>query len=292
MSDILVLGALHYDVVVDAPRLPGIDETLPGTQVDYRFGGKGGNQAVAAARMGAKVAMAGRVGRDTAAGTLRAALEAAGVDVTQVKDTDAATGMSVAITLPSGDYGAVIVSGANLLNDGKVDLSNPPKTVILQNEIPEAANLSIVRRLSPDVRLIVNAAPARPLHDEIAARTDILIVNRVEAGALTGRDDPFDAVKELADRLHGAALLTMGDRGLIFAHQDKTRLMPSHRVDVVSTHGAGDMFVGALASSLTAGEFPLDAVGFANAAAALFVSRPIASRSTLDADDVRDFMVR
>ncbi len=292
MSDILVLGALHHDVVVDAPRLPQIDETLPGTHVDYRFGGKGGNQAVAAARMGARVAMAGRVGRDTAARIIRAALDAADVDASQVRDTDATTGMSVAITLPSGDYGAVIVSGANLLNDGDVDLSNPPKTVILQNEIPEAANLALVRRIPSKVRLIVNAAPARPLNDQIAARTDILVVNRVEAEALTGLTRSMDAAMALARRVKGGVVLTMGGDGLIFVHDGETRLLPSRKVDVVSTHGAGDMFVGALAARLTAGDFPLDAVDFANAAAALFVSLPIASRNRVTADAVRAFMAR
>lgn len=292
MSDILVLGALHYDVVVDAPRLPGLDETLPGTRVDYRFGGKGGNQAVAAARMGAKVAMAGRIGRDAAARTIRAALAAAGVDASLVRDTDTTSGMSVAITLPSGEYGAVIVSGANLLNDGEIDLTHPPKTVILQNEIPEAANLALVRRLPPEVRLIVNAAPARPLHREIAARTDILVVNRPEAEALTQKDKPLDAAKALAERHRGAVLLTRGGNGLIYADQAETRLLPARKVDVVSTHGAGDMFVGALAARLTAKDFPLDAVDFANAAAALFVSLPIDARDSLNERAVRKFMAR
>lgn len=292
MSDILVLGALHYDVVVDAPRLPGIDETLPGTSVDYRFGGKGGNQAVAAARMGGSVAMAGRVGRDTAATSLRSALEAAGVDATQVKGTDAATGMSVAITLPSGDYGAVIVSGANRLNDGVVDLPASLQTVILQNEIPPAANLALVRRLPGNVRLIVNAAPARTLDEEIAARTDLLVVNRVEAEALTAHAEPTEAAKALAETSRGSVLLTMGADGLIIADRGETRHLPARKVDVVSTHGAGDMFVGALAAHLTDGDPRDEAVEFANAAAALFVSLPIAARGSLTAGDVRDFMAR
>ncbi len=109
MSGIVVLGALNHDVVVDAPRMPRLDETLPGMRVDCRFGGKGGNQARAAARMGAQVAMAGRVGRDSAAETIRTAMDAAGVEHSLVLETDAPTGMSVAISLPSGEYGAVIV---------------------------------------------------------------------------------------------------------------------------------------------------------------------------------------
>lgn len=292
MSDILVLGALHYDVVVDAPRLPEVDETLPGTAVDYRFGGKGGNQAVAAARMGARVAMAGRVGRDGAAETILAALEVAGVDASQVREVDQPTGMSVAITLPSGEYGAVIVSGANLSNDGKADLSAPPKTVILQNEIPEAANVALARALPPEMRLIVNAAPARPLNDEIAARTDMLIVNHGEAEALTGLADPLKAAKALEPMVRGMAVVTLGAGGLIAVDKSETRLLPARKVNVVSAHGAGDMFVGALAASVTAGEWPLDALQFAVDAAGLFVSLPIRSRQRIDVDAVRAFSGR
>lgn len=292
MSGILVLGALHYDVVVDAPRLPGVDETLPGVAVDYRFGGKGGNQAVAAALMGARVGMAGRVGRDAPAGVLRTALEAAGVDAALVREIGAPTGMSVAITLPSGDYGAVIVSGANLENDGRIAWEDPPGTVLIQNEIPEAANLELVRRLPHGTRLIVNAAPARPVSDEIARRTDVLIVNRVEAEALTGEASAAEAARALASRSRGAVVVTMGERGLVSVDGDETRHFPAHKVDVVSTHGAGDMFAGALAAHLTEGRPLQDAIGFAAAAAALFVSTPISERSSVDRRAVEAFLVR
>lgn len=281
MSGVLVLGALHHDVVVDAPRLPAVDETLPGTGVDYRFGGKGGNQAVAAARMGAKVAMAGRVGRDEAAATILTALDAAGVDRSLVLETDAPTGMSVAITLPTGDYGAVIVSGANLENDGNVFWSVPPATVLLQNEIPESANLALVRRLPSETLLIVNAAPASPLPDDLAARTDVLVLNRVEAEGLTGATDPENAARDLEGLVRGTVVLTLGADGVVLAHDGKVSHHPAFRVDVVSTHGAGDMFAGALAARLTDGD-PMDvALRFAQAAAALFVSAPIARRAEI-----------
>lgn len=281
MSRVLVLGALHHDVVVDAPRLPAVDETLPGTGVDYRFGGKGGNQAVAAALMGASVSMAGRVGRDEAAAAILSALNEAGVDRAGVLEADAPTGMSVAITLPSGDYGAVIVSGANLENDGNVFWNVPPATVLLQNEIPESANLALVRRLPSETLLIVNAAPARPLPDDLAARTDVLVLNRVEAEALTGATDPEDASRALEGLVRGTVVLTLGADGAMLAHGGQVSHHPAFRVEVVSTHGAGDMFTGALAARLTDGE-PMDlALRFAQAAAALFVSAPIARRAEI-----------
>ena len=150
MSGLTVLGALHHDVVVDAPGLPRVDETLVGQGADYRFGGKGGNQAVAAARMGAKVSMLGRVGRDTTGQLMLAALDAAGVERGGVTKVDAATGMSVAITQPDGSYGAVIVSGANLANDGALPPGPPPKVALVQNEVPAAANQRFALGLPED----------------------------------------------------------------------------------------------------------------------------------------------
>lgn len=290
MSRILVLGALHYDVVVDAPRLPGIDETLPGSAVDYRFGGKGGNQAVAAARMGADVVMAGRVGRDEAARMICAALDAARVDRSLVLETDGPTGMSVAISLPGGDYGAVIVPGAIRENDGDVSWEHAPATVLLQNEIPEAANLTMASRLPAETRLIVNAAPARALPEALAQRIDLLIVNRVEAGHMSGRSDPVAAAVALAPTIKGSVILTQGGEGAILADKDCVSHFPAFPVEAVSAHGAGDMFTGALAAHLTAGATTPDALRFAQAAAALFVASPIAERDRVTREAVAAFL--
>ena len=292
MSDILVLGALHHDVVVDAPRLPALDETLPGSSVDYRFGGKGGNQAVAAARMGARVSMAGRIGRDPSARSILAALDAAGVDRSLVLEASGPTGMSVAITLPSGEYGAVIVSGANLENDGRVSWRRPPGTVVIQNEIPSEANLAFVRSLSGDTCLIFNAAPTREIPQAVLARTDVLVVNRGEAAALSGCTSPKDSVGVLAGKVRGAVVLTMGGDGLIWSAEGKTGAMSAHPVAAVSAHGAGDMFVGAVAARLEAGAALTEALEFARAAAALFVSSPVASRKNVDARAVEQFLDR
>ncbi|MBY0396923.1 MAG: ribokinase, partial [Thermoleophilia bacterium] len=143
-ADILVAGALHLDVVVTAPRLPRLDETLPGTSVAYPLGGKAGNQAMAAARMGARVALAGRVGTDAAGPRLISALDEGGVDRTQVRTVAGESGMSVAIVTEGGGYGAVIVPGVNRTIDaGEIVVERGTRLLLLQNEIAETVNLSL-----------------------------------------------------------------------------------------------------------------------------------------------------
>lgn len=278
MTRLLVLGALHHDVVVDAPRLPRLDETLPGTGVDTRFGGKGGNQAMAAARMGAAVAMAGRIGDDATGQGLLAVLGAAGIDHSAVAKGTGPTGMSVAITNPQGDYGAVIVSGANLENDGQV-ASATATVALIQNEIPVAANRRFAAALPGACRLIWNAAPARAWDDDLCARCDLLVVNRVEAGDMVGTADSEQAVMTLFGKVRGDVVVTLGGDGALTADAGGLRHCPARRVTPVSTHGAGDMFTGALAAQLMNDRPLADAVAFAQAAAGLFVAAAIADRA-------------
>lgn len=276
---VLVLGALHWDVVVDAPHLPVLGETLFGTSVDYRFGGKGGNQAVAAARLGAKVAMIGRVGRDAAGDACLKTLDDAGVDRSGVLQVDGATGMSVAITDTEGEYGAVIVSGANLENDGLAQVPGDSRLCLIQNEVPEHANLELARRLPDACRLILNIAPARELSDRLAARTDILIANAVEAVDLTGLRDPENAARDIAERGIETVIVTLGGDGLVMLHEGELHHEAAQPVPVISTHGAGDMFAGALAAALSGGKEMLAAVRFGQNAAAHLISRPISERN-------------
>jgi ribokinase len=288
---ILVVGALHLDVVVDAPHLPALDETVVGHSVAYRFGGKGGNQAVAAARMGGQVAMAGCVGPDRFGDQILAALDAAGVDRTGVRIAQGASGMSVAIVDAAGDYGAVIVSGVNRALDGTaVHLPPGLRTIVLQNEVPEAVNRAIAARAAPAVRIILNAAPARPMAPDLMARVDLLIVNRGEAAALAGTADPKEAARRLSDQGPGAVIVTLGAEGLICARPGEPPLAQgAPAVRVISTHGAGDAFVGALAAGLTQGTALPDALALAQAMAALTVATPPDDRAAITPDAVRAF---
>jgi ribokinase len=216
--EVFVVGALHLDVVVDAPHLPSLDETVVGTAVAYRFGGKGGNQAVAAARMGARVAMAGCVGRDRFGGMILAALDAAGVERGQVREVDGASGMSVAIVDAAGDYGAVIVSGVNR-EIGRVAVPASARVVVLQNEVPEAVNVAVAAGAG-GCRVVLNAAPARAVAAELLARVDVLVVNRGEAAALAGTEDPEAAAVALRALGPRVAVVTLGGEGLVAASAD------------------------------------------------------------------------
>ncbi|MEM9796139.1 MAG: PfkB family carbohydrate kinase [Pseudomonadota bacterium] len=258
---VLVFGSLHWDVIVRAPRLPALDETLIGEAATYRFGGKGGNQALAAAHSGARVVMAGAVGEDEAAGRLLAELDAAGIDRTAVARVPGPSGMSVAIDT-GGDYGAVVVSGANLKVMAPVP-SSDTGVVLIQNEVPEAANLALARALPDDATLILNAAPARRVAPDLMARVDILVVNRVEAAQM--------GAAAFGDHV---TIVTRGADGLTLHRDGMETHVPARSVPVVSTHGAGDAFCGALAAALAEGVAFADALDAAQSFAARHISRP------------------
>jgi ribokinase len=286
--EVFVVGALHLDVVVDAPHLPALDETVVGSAVAYRFGGKGGNQAVAAARMGARVAMAGRVGRDRFGEMILAALDEAGVQRWGVLEVPGASGMSVAIVDAQGDYGAVIVSGVNR-EIGDVAVPAGAKVVVLQNEVLEAVNLRVAAAAG-DARVVLNAAPARELPAALMARVDVLVVNRGEAAALAGVADPEAAAVALRAKGPGVVIVTLGGDGLVAASAEGVVRMAAPRVEVVSTHGAGDAFTGALAARLAKGDALAEALRFAQGAAALTVATDPERRGALTDGKVRAFL--
>lgn len=277
---LLVVGALHWDVVVRAPRLPRLDETLRGQDVAYRLGGKGGNQALAAARAGADVAFAGRIGGDDAGEAMYAQLREAGVDLRQLQWGDGASGMSAAIVTQSGEYGAVIVSGENHAFDLS-DLAIPEgcQWVMLQNEmvrelLPAAAALA----RQAGARVMWNAAPAGDVRAADLALIDTLIVNRVEAADLIGAplsDSPQEAVAALAHRAPGAEIvLTLGGQGVAFAAPGQRPVhSPARAVEVRSTHGAGDVFVGSFAARRLDGSTLAEAVEAGQDAAAAHISQ-------------------
>lgn len=298
----VVLGSLHLDILVHASDRPKKGETLPGDTWGYKAGGKGGNQAVSAAQFGAQASMVGRVGNDDFGKRLLSHLTNAGVDAEHVyADPDAGSGMSVAIIDAEGDYGAVIVSGANLRLSNK-DLEEARKVIrsaqvlVLQNEILEATNVAAAQ-LAKDyhVRVILNAAPARQLGRDLSANVDILVVNAVEAEMICGV-----AVTNLSEAAEAAALLseqvanvvvTAGGLGLAVAeHGNSPYAEAAHPVKLIDTHGAGDAFIGALAARWASGASVAEAVRFANAAAALFVSTPTDQKNTVTSDQVTRFL--
>ncbi|MER8371260.1 ribokinase [Mesorhizobium sp. M1338] len=288
---VTVFGSLHYDIMVDAPDRPRKGETVTGHAWHPKCGGKGGNQAVSAARAGVRAAMIGAVGDDDFGRALLANLDRASVDRRFVRvAAGAGSGMSVAIFDQGGDYGAVIVSGSNLtLGDADIaaasEMMSQTAVLLLQNEVPEAANIAAARVVKAQGgRVVLNAAPARKLSGDLIAMVDILVVNAIEAEFLASTavvetlDGASQAARLLAD-LCSVAIVTAGGEGVACCDRaGEAFALPAIPVKVVSTHGAGDEFVGALAAGLARGRTPRAAVTAANAASALLVSTPEAER--------------
>ena len=285
---VVVLGSLHYDIIMDAPDRPRKGETLAGRSWRPKCGGKGGNQAVAAAQRGATTRMVGAVGRDDFGEALLANLDRAGVERTGVAILDgAASGMSVAIFDDEGDYGAVIVSGSNLaiaMDQCGEDILRDADVLVLQNEIPEDINRAAACMARPlGVRTILNAAPARAFVTDLPAFVDILVVNAIEAEMLGGGSvgsgtDALRAANALTAQF-AAVLVTAGGDGVAYADRSGgEHRVPAIPVVVASTHGAGDMFVGTLATELARDSTMSTAIDAANRAAAKLVATPEADR--------------
>lgn len=284
MSKIVVTGSLHYDIMLQAHHRPEKGETVIGSSCAYKFGGKGGNQAVSAAMAGAQVSFVGAVGTDDPGKFLLAVLQENQVDTRHVAVTSATpSGMSVAIMDAEGDYGAVVVSNANnliapqqLAEDG---LWQDTGMLLLQNEVPEAVNLAAAMQAKKHgAQVCLNAAPARELSTQLQSCIDLLVVNAVEARDLSGiavNDLPqaSKAAEALSSRFK-AVVVTAGEHGVAFCEAGgNSQSLPALKVELVSTHGAGDCFMGMLCTSLLQGQTLQQAVAKANQAAAEHVSR-------------------
>ncbi|MFP5076427.1 ribokinase [Rhizobium sp. YIM 134829] len=288
---VTVFGSLHYDIAVFGPCRPRKGETVTGSAWHPKSGGKGGNQAVSAARAGARAAMIGAVAEDEFGRFLLDNLERRGVDHRFVTRTAGrSTGMSVAIFDEEGDYGAVIVSGSNLeLGEKELDAASALITetaiLVLQNEVPDAANVLAAERAKAAGGLVLlNAAPARPLSEALKAQVDVLVVNAVEAEMLSGTDvvETLEGALAAARRLKPGfprVVVTAGGAGVAAIDEDGQDIaIEPVKVKVESTHGAGDEFIGVLAAALARGETLEAALDAANRAAAKLVATPESER--------------
>lgn len=254
---VCVLGSLNMDLVVRCPHLPAAGETVLGSSYKTYPGGKGANQAVGAARMGSSVSMIGRVGDDTHGPRLRSVLEADGIDTVHLHSTpDTASGLGMITVEDSGENTIVVASGANsrvTVEDVRAarSLIEACDVLLMQLEIPMASNVeaaAIARGAGKAV--VLNAAPARSLPQELLKSVDVLVVNRHEAAMLTGQDahvEPGRIALRLPELGPSAALLTLGAQGSIITHKGRVRRVPTARVHAVDAVGAGDAYVAALA---------------------------------------------
>ena len=269
------------DLVVRSPRIPRPGETIIGSAYQQIPGGKGANQAVAAARLGAQVSMVGRLGCDAFGNQLLEGLAAAGIDSTFVlQDGEAPTGVALIVVDEAGQNSIVVAAGANMrLSPADVDRAESAiagsNVLLLQLESP----LDTVIRAAEltqhhDVTVILNPAPAHPLPDRLLAMVDVLIPNESETAILTGTsveslDQASAAALALLQLGIGAVVLTLGDKGAILAQEDRVEVMPAFQVRAVDTTAAGDAFAAGLAVALAEGMDLVDAVRWGNAAGAL-----------------------
>ena len=280
---VLVLGSLHYDVMIEAPHRPSTGETVTGQRWYPKFGGKGGNQAVACKLHGAQVRFVSATGSDNFADYLHEYLAQVGISTEYVPRLESiGSGMSVAIQDVDGDYGAVIVSGANLvIPAGMLDRESlwaGSSMLLLQNEVPEVLNLIAAEHARKrQIPVCLNAAPVREISAGLADKIDIIIVNSVEAQALGGGVvDSLDAAEKAANTLsqhYSTVIVTAGSDGVAMASDSSDSIkLPAKQIDVISTHGAGDVFTGTLCAELVAGTSLQNAVEIANDKAAIHVS--------------------
>jgi ribokinase len=287
---VVVFGSLHYDIMVHGPARPRKGETVTGDHWHPKCGGKGGNQAVSAAKTGIPTSMIGAVADDDFGHALTDNLVRSKVDHRFVKKvTGVGSGMSVAIFDSEGDYGAVIVSGSNLML-GHVDVDAASKAfvdgalLVLQNEVPDHANVSAAKAMKvAGGTVILNAAPARPLSADLQQLVDVLVVNAIEAEQLAELpvvdtlEGAANAAKLLAAKFPVVVVTAGGDGVACATREGDAFSIEAIKVELVSTHGAGDEFTGVLASELARGSGIRAAIEAANHAAAVLVSTPRAN---------------
>jgi ribokinase len=267
---IAVVGSINLDLVVPVARHPAPGETVIGGDRAELPGGKGANQAVAAARLGAEVALVGRVGADEAGRRLRDGLAQEGVDVEHVReDPDAPTGMALIAVDGAGENTIVVSPGANA-RVGEDDvgaagelLAGAP-VMLVQHEIPRSAVAAAVRAAGGTV--VLNPAPAR----ELVPGVDVVVPNRVELAALAG-DGPPEAVAARLDAR--AVVVTLGAEGALVVEGGRAEAIAAPRVEAVDTTGAGDAFCGALAEALARSAAVAEAARWAVRVAAASVTR-------------------
>lgn len=277
---IRVVGSLNMDLVVQVPHQPISGETVLGSDYATYPGGKGANQAVAAARAGAEVQMWGAVGSDAFGAILKENLEQNGIDTRQLTELPGPSGIALITVDPSGQNRIVVSPGANgRYTPEGLPLFTPAALLLLQLEIPMPTVLAVAEQaFAQGIPILLNPAPIQPLPGSLLPQIRYLVLNETEATSLT--QSPIETPEQAqtaAQRLQKqgipTVILTLGGAGLVWVDGEERGYLPAHSVKVVDTTAAGDGFCGALAACLAAGGSLKEALRFANAAAALAVTR-------------------
>ena len=299
MPDILVVGSLNTDLVVRAPRFPAPGETIRGEDLQVIPGGKGANQAVAAARHGIRVSMLGRVGKDNFGDFLLDNLKSNKVDSQLVQRDDASTGTAIIVVDENGQNSIILSAGANgKVSDEEVNTASfsDYNLLLLQLEIPTPAVLSAARRAHENgLRVILNPAPARELPNELISLADYLIPNETEVSLLTGLSvNDMNSAEQAARALLGVGaknvIVTLGSKGALIVTDTQVTHVDSFKVNVVDTTAAGDAFIGGFATALLQDKSLVEAVRYACACGALATTKFGAQPSLPIKEEVESFV--
>lgn len=301
-AKVVVVGSLNMDLVTRASRLPRAGETLIGQTFTTVPGGKGANQAVASARLGADVSMIGCVGTDAYGIQLRDALLVEGIDCRAVSTVEGSSGVALIVVDDTSQNAIVIVAGSNgELTPASLQafdtVLQAAKVIVCQLEVPMATvGYALKRGRELGKTVILNPAPASaPLPAEWYASIDYLIPNESEASALSGVTvDSLDSARLAATRLiqagAGKVIITLGPQGVLFSDGQVFEHLVAPKVKAVDTTAAGDTFVGGFAAALANGESEAEAIRFGQVAAALSVTRAGAQPSIPTLRDVQGFV--
>ncbi|GMA61605.1 ribokinase [Alicyclobacillus fastidiosus] len=297
--NIVVVGSLNMDVVNRVGKHPLPGETIKGKGTDYIPGGKGANQAVAAARANASVRMVGAVGTDGFGKQLLTSLNRDGIDTTNVFVKDGTSGLAFITVNDQGENNIILSEGANgALSTADIQSISDTlcaDAVLVQNEIPLETTYETIRSAyGKAARIYYNPAPAHPISKEILQMVDVLVLNETEASVVlnkvfTTHKEYVDAAKELVLLGAKSVILTLGPEGSIFVNENQSVRVPAFQVSAVDTTAAGDTFIGAFAS-IYAGENAMESLKFASAASAITVTRSGAQISIPTRQEIEEFL--
>jgi len=299
MTKILVVGSIRMDLVVRVPHPPAPGETVLGGDFETFPGGKGANQAVAAARMGAEVTMVGRVGNDDFGNTLIQGLVDNNVKTTHVvKDHEAASGVALIAVAEDGENLIVVASGANMALSVEdihkaVDLMRETDLLLMQLESPlDVVSAAVALAHAHQIPVVLNPAHAQPLSKTLLASVDVLTPNENELALLTGEDDIEKGVQSLREWGVKTVVITLGSKGARVVNDSVDQFLPAYQVSAVDTTATGDAFNGALAVALAEGKPVLEAVHYGIAAGALAATKMGAQPSLPTRSAVEEFLTR
>jgi ribokinase len=293
---VFIVGSINMDLVMEVAAPPIAGQTVAGGDLRFIPGGKGANQACAAAKMGATTLMIGQVGSDPFAPMLLDSLRHAGVDTSRTGQYEGPSGCASIYVMPRGENCIVISPGANASVTPDHALSRlkdltPADFVLLQLEIPLETVEAVLRHArARRATTILDPAPARSLDPALLKMANYLTPNQTEAAALSGTPDIREAGRRILRQGPDNLILKLGEKGCILMGAVGEATLPAHAVEAVDTTAAGDVFNGAFASALAWGEPPLSALAWANAAAAISVTRRGAQPSIPSRDETGRFL--